>query len=479
LLSAREQLREEIEWVLRRRGLLAAEIRHEEAAARILDDCFDKQRAFILHPARRKVAITGRRAGKTAADQRLLLYTAALYPRARVGYGAENRQTAKDLVWVELTALADRHFPGAKTNETELKITLPNGSDIKLFGAANQKEAGKARGRPYRLVVLDEVEEFNPPTLRYLLREVLAPSLADHRGSLVITGTPDASCQGYLYDIDRGVEAKQWEHFHWTLVDNERFPQWAGLADWKERASRFIETELRELGFDDINDPGVRREYFGEWIRSVDAFILHIDEEKNTYSGEAPADLQYVLGIDLGFRDESAFVLTGFSRARGLAYHVTDVSHPGLPMGEIIAIARGFIDRYQPIRTVIDPATGGMSLVEELRRRYGVSVQCAEKENKAAYFRLWNADIRTCRYFFRAGSRLLAQARAGQWNDKFTREQEGIPFDLVDSALYSWREAYHHLPPRPVPAAPPDDDELEDRELFGQRRGVRPRRKML
>ena len=433
-------------------------------ALNILSEVFDKQRAFILDDSRRKVAVTGRRAGKTYGDGVHLLYTASLTPNCYVGYGAETRIAAKDLLWRPLTLLARKYFPGARTNDTELHIELPNRSMIKLFGAKDESEADKARGYPFRLVILDEVEAVRSPVLKYLLEDVLTASLADYQGALVCTGTPDASCMGYLYDIDQGEKKGPWSHYHWTMAENERFPRWSGRPDWREIAASFIQEELDELAID-INDPFVQREYFGRWVRSADAFILQIDEAINVYSPPAPPDLEHVLGIDLGFRDESAFVVNGFSRARGEVYQIAETGNPGLPIGQIIEIAKGLIEKYQPIRTVVDPATGGAALVEELRRRYGVSIQYAEKENKAAYFRLWNADIRAGRYKFLKGSKALAQGKAGQWNEKYTREMEGIPFDYFDSCLYSWRECYAWLPPRSMPILRPRHSEDSDVDM--------------
>ena len=420
---------------------------------------FPEQREFVTDPSRQKSAVCGRRAGKTVADVYYCLHDAASGPSRYVGYVADTLKLAKKLMWRPLVRLAKDAYPDCEVSKQDMSVVLPNRSIIQLAGAKDHGEADSLRGWPYNLVILDEVATFNDEVLEYLLNDVLKASLADYRGTLVCNGTPNPSCSGFLYDIDQGDKAASWKHFHWTLLDNERFPQWAGKPNWRELAAGFMQEELAELGLD-INDPWIQREYMGRWVRSSDAFILQVDDKRNIYAGDLPQDTQYILGIDLGFKDESAFVLTGFSQKEQRVYHVTDCSHPGMAMGEIIEIARGFVERYGPIRTVVDPASGGMNLVEELRRRYGVSIQCAEKSDKAAYFRLWNADIRAGRYLFLPGSKLLGQAKALQWNKLYTRERENIPCDLADAALYSWREAYHFIPMKvPVLLKSRDDDE--------------------
>lgn len=466
------ELRGLIEWKLSRSGLFVP----KEALdpERALVGCFPKQRAFVLDESRRVCAVCGRRAGKTIGDMFLLAYTAEKYPGCHSVYIAKTRLYAKELMWRQLVVFVRGLHPKARINETELLIVLPSGSTIKMAGAKDEDEADKARGFPYKLAIMDEVQSFRDGVLKYLLTEVLGASLSDYKGRLVCTGTPNSACLGYLYDIDQGDLKTSWSHHYWTMLDNSMFPQWAGLDDWEERAASFLAEELEEFDLDP-NDPWVQREYFGKWVKSLDAFILQIDEEKNTYSPPAPDGLETVLGIDLGFRDESAFVVNGFSKSRAEVYLLAEEAHAGMPMGQIIDLARGFIDRWRPIRTVVDPATGGAMLVEELRRRYGVSIQYAEKDAKAAFFRLWNADIRACRYFFMKGSRALQQAKNAQWNDKFTRELEGIPFDLVDANLYSWRECCHFIPPRPPRAPRFELDEDDDELVRAPSRGIRGR----
>ena len=413
----------------------------------ILDTCFQLQKDYILSPSRRKVAVTGGRAGKTFSNVYYLLYTALDRPGCFVAYTTKTRQFAKDLAWRPLVQLVGIYDPGAKVNISELTIDLSNGSFIRLAGCDDEGEADKLRGKPWSLVVIDEVQAIKPNVLKYLLDDVLRARLADYKGTLACTGTPNASCSGHLYDIDQGDKKDSWTHFHWTLVENQEFPQWAGKDNWQELAKQFIEDELIEQHLD-INDPMVQREYFGRWEKSLDDFILHIEDSINVYSpndASIPNDLRYVLGIDLGYNDESGYVINGYSRQTQKVYHITDIAHPKLPMGEIIDIARGLIERYHPVKVVIDPATGGQFLVEELRRRYKIPCLAADKQKKAAHYRIWNADIRCGRYQFLLG-KLLKQAKALQWNDQYTREMEGIPNDLADACLYSYIECYHYLP---------------------------------
>ena len=71
----------------------------------------------------------------------------------------------------------------AKVNETDLRVDLPGGARIGLFGADNPDTL---RGLYFDGVVLDEYGDMSPR----LFGEVLRPALSDRRGFAVMIGTP-------------------------------------------------------------------------------------------------------------------------------------------------------------------------------------------------------------------------------------------------------------------------------------------------
>lgn len=128
--------------------------------------------------------VAHRRAGKTVASV-LDLIDAALRcekPNPRFAYLAPYYAQAKDVVWGYVKQYT-AGIPGASANESELRVDLPNGARVKLYGADNYD---RMRGIYLDGVVLDEFADQPPQAWR----EVIRPALADRQGWAAFIGTP-------------------------------------------------------------------------------------------------------------------------------------------------------------------------------------------------------------------------------------------------------------------------------------------------
>ena len=119
-----------------------------------------------LHTRKQRfgVAVAHRRAGKTVASI-MDVIDAALrckLPEPRFAYVAPYYAQAKDVAWGYLKRFV-APIPGVTTNEAELRVDLPNGGRIRLYGADNYD---RLRGIYLDGVVLDEFAGMvrgNPP----------------------------------------------------------------------------------------------------------------------------------------------------------------------------------------------------------------------------------------------------------------------------------------------------------------------------
>lgn len=100
----------------------------------------------------------------------------------RLAYIAPLYKQAKTVAWDYL-----KHYtaaiPGRQVNESELRVDLPNGSRISLYGADNPDSL---RGIYLDGVVLDEYAQMSPR----LWGQVIRPALADRKGWAIFIGTP-------------------------------------------------------------------------------------------------------------------------------------------------------------------------------------------------------------------------------------------------------------------------------------------------
>jgi len=149
------------------------------------------------------VLVWHRRAGKTVFAVMSLIYSALSDGSGdgRYAYIAPLYRQAKQVAWDYFKGYL-YHVPGVKFYESDLRVELPNGSRINLFGADNPDAL---RGIYLDGVVMDEVAQMRPNTWG----EVVRPALADRVGWGMFIGTPKGVDTFYeLYN--RSQETEGW-----------------------------------------------------------------------------------------------------------------------------------------------------------------------------------------------------------------------------------------------------------------------------
>jgi len=427
----------------------------------------DVQRALYGSPAKRKVAVCGRRGGKTTVLNRLLHQAAEANPRqgedeSIIVYIAPTRGQAKRLMWGRLQVTADALGMQYEYNSTELIARHQNGSEIWLMGANDDRDVARLRGFAYRRVVIDEAQAVGA-TFEDLIDEVLEPALEDWQGDLILAGTPHASCRGYLHDASTGA-LPGWEAYHWTVLDNRMFPAWRNeLDDWKQKAQQWLERLLKRKGWDD-HHPTYLREWMGRWVRDDTGLVYHYDRQRNGYDGRIPEGYawRHVLGVDLGHDDAFAMCVWAMSDDLPDTYQVAEYKRSGLTVSQWAELIKDWQDKYQPVKTVVDTGGLGKAIVEEMRSRHGLTLHAAEKKNKADYIEILNSDFHAARAWLLRDGMLAREMELIQWDEDHKREDPRYPNDLADAALYGWRESKHwtYEPPDDIPT--PEDEDYAD-----------------
>jgi phage terminase large subunit len=159
-----------------------------------------------------RVVVAGRRFGKTHLAIRELCFYAK-EPDREVWYVAPTYRQSKQIVWRKLKhKLQDLRWT-KRVNESELSITLKNGSTIALKGADN---ADSLRGVGLDFLVMDEFADIDPEAWY----EVLRPTLADKQGGALFIGTPKGigNWSHDLYQMPL-ENPDSWASFQFTTVD--------------------------------------------------------------------------------------------------------------------------------------------------------------------------------------------------------------------------------------------------------------------
>lgn len=151
---------------------------------RVQEEIFNSLKRF-------NVLVCHRRMGKTVLCINILIRAALEGTQAdqRYAYIAPLFRQAKQVAWDYLKQYTN-DIPGRKFYENELRVDLPNGSRIQLFGADNPDAL---RGIYLDGVVLDEYAQMRPG----LWGSVIRPLLTDRLGFGIFIGTPQGHNEFY------------------------------------------------------------------------------------------------------------------------------------------------------------------------------------------------------------------------------------------------------------------------------------------
>jgi phage terminase large subunit len=270
-------------------------------------------KAFHARNKRFWVEVDHRRAGKTVACVNELQKCALLCEkeRPRFSYVAPFLKQAKSVVWDYLLYYS-APIPGIEVNHSELKVTYPNGGQVRLWGADN---ADAMRGIYHDGVVMDEPADFNPR----VWPEIIRPALVDRMGWAVFIGTPKG--HNAFWEIYDGAKNG------WPLPDGTRFqdPDWGcrmlkasetGLIPEAELAAarRTLSPDQYEQEFECSFDAAIQGAYYGVQMREA-------EEEQRITSVPHSRELTVYTAWDLGIGDQTVI---WFAQLTGAEVRIID-----------------------------------------------------------------------------------------------------------------------------------------------------------
>lgn len=444
-------------------------------------DLHEKQIALIDGPSKRKAGLKGRREGKSTGAASAMLIKGFQNPELTIPFITLSRASAKRIMWGPLHRLNYKHTLGVNFNNTDLTATLPNGAAIWLCGANEEDDIEKIRGtdRGYPMAVIDEAASMGRH-LRPLVEEVLDAALSDQDGELWMLGSAGVQCKGIFYEATTG-KRKEWTSYHSTVLDNPYFPRWAGKPNWRELAVKFLADKRAAKGWAE-DHPIYLREWMGQWVASDAGLVYRFSEAKNVISDaelekvRREHDLQYILGVDLGYDDATAFCVVGFAEDLPDLYEIESYKQPGMIPSEIAEKVGVLNAKYHFRQMVADTGGLGKSIVEEFRIRHKLPIEAAEKSRKQEYIEMLNGELHTGRVHVRADSPLVDEWKNLRWDDdgdslaeddddriikgirgglgKRRKEDARDENHISDSFLYSWRESLHCHYSGPPPKRP-------------------------
>lgn len=361
--------------------------------------------AFHQRTQRWACMVCHRRAGKTVACVNDLVLR-ALYTQktnARYSYIAPTFTQAKDIAWQYLKDAVNGIAVAIR--ESELRVVLPNGAWITLYGADNQN---RLRGIYHDGLICDEYGDCRPS----LWGEILLPALLDRDGWAVFIGTPKGKNHFYkTYERARGSD----EWFDFVLSAEH-----SGILNAKQLAAVRAESTKEEYEQEMLCSftAAVRGTYYADLIAKL--------EHKGQIKPQRLYDpyQQVCVAADIGFSDSTAFwfwqprpdglAVFDYFEAQGktLAYYFEMLEAKGYDYEQIwlphdakaktLQTGRStieqFLERSYPcaIAPSLDLQHGIDAVRKVLPRCYIDSEKChTGVENLRSYRRKWD-DIKQC-----------------------------------------------------------------------------------
>lgn len=290
------------------------------------------QQAIVMHPARFKVVMCGRRFGKTALGVREAC-DAALQGHP-VGWFAPTYKYVLE-VWRELLQRLKPVI--ARSNDQERRIELVTGGVIEMW---TMDTPDPGLGRKYKLAIIDEAGIV--PDLLDLWQRAIRPTLVDLSGHGLFLGTPRGRRHGFVVLFNRGNDPNEpnWASFRAKTLDNPFIPPEEVESARKELPPEVFAQEFEGIPTDDGANP------FGL-------------EAIHRAAGPLSTDKPVVYGVDLA-RSMDFTVVIGLDAYRKVAF----IDRWQAPWAETKAKIRALVGQTP----IVADATGvGDAIVSDLQ----------------------------------------------------------------------------------------------------------------
>lgn len=423
---------------------------------------------------------TGRRIGKSEYICRVVFRGAWENPRSINPLILPTAKQARYALWPVLLRTQRKHFPDARVNESEMRMYLPEGGIVACGGCEHAEDVVKWFGIPFQEAAIDECGNFKPH-LRALYDDALWPGMMDYGGRLTRSGNPGIVLHG------------PW--FEWTGPARKgNTPLYTGdarLNPYIEKMSgktplEFFEATLEKNGWvwdrDDItrSTASFVRLYLGEWAQDAGSLVYPYQAYRDgvpwNYAAELPRFTEtgdpvtptlwrFVIGMDIGFVDDTTYVIVAshpalreqyFTHAEGHAQWLDEQKvtralqlRQRPPAGNLWEREGFEPGPEQYARIVIDPGGGGKNVIETIALgrpgRPGVPAETAKKPEKALGIReMRDAIIAAYMKFLPDAQPLVDEMNVLGWDDdKLQHDPNGVDH-YCDGGLYAKRASAHY-----------------------------------
>jgi len=235
--------------------------------------------------------ISARRTGKSLAAG-ILAFAKLLEPGKQVMVVAPNF-TLSSIIWDYVTdIIRNLQLEVDRFNQKDKVVKLVNGSTFRLLSANNRDSLV---GRAAHLIIVDEAAII--PDDEYFTRD-LRPALSTYPDSRALFISTPRGKTNYLYS-------------YYLRGQDPEFEDW-GSAVYTWRANPLLSTKDIEEARRSISHKTFAQEYECDWT-TTELQVYNLDENRHiqdlTWVKENLNQFEIIAGLDVGYRDQNAFVV--------------------------------------------------------------------------------------------------------------------------------------------------------------------------
>jgi hypothetical protein len=340
------------------------------------------------------VGALSRRTGKTYIAN-LIAHLCTLIPNTNVLIMSPNYNLSEISFKEQRRLIQKFNVEVERDNAKDRIIELINGSTIRM-GSVNQADA--CVGRSYNLILFDEAALH--PDGDDAFQIALRPTLDRPGSKAIFISTPRGKNNWFSRYYDRGYD--------------EEYPEWASIhSDYKEN-KRMTEKDVAEA------KKSMSAAYFAQ---EYEASFISFEGQIYRFDGSGifsdynmlPPDLEFFAGLDVGFRDPTAFCVIGYSRMDESYWIVDEYQRAEANTAKHAAKVRELIDKWNIEAIYIDSAA--VQMATDLAYEHDITTTPAIKDV--------NAGIAKCQV-------IVEQQKLYVWHEAYRT------IEMLDQ--YSWEE---------------------------------------
>ena len=244
-------------------------------------------------------AAVSRRQGKTYIAN-IIGQLVSLVPNSNILIMSPNYSLSQ--ISFDLQRSLIKHFDleVVKDNAKDKVIELSNGSTVRM-GSVNQVDS--CVGRSYDLIIFDEAALADG---RDAFNVALRPTLDKDNSKAIFISTPRGRNNWFAEFFDRGF--------------NDEFAEWCSIRATYRDNPRMSELDIAEAR-KSMSEAEFRQEYEADF-NTYEGQIWNFDHEKCISNNEAldTTDMDVFAGLDVGYRDPTAFCVVGYDWDEELYY---------------------------------------------------------------------------------------------------------------------------------------------------------------